>query len=234
MRQSNRKLLCGLKSTGSSCVTFSYGCVCHALSNLTKDLCAHAAVSTTLAKRIKLAQLFRNKHVAMCMDEEDTDPDTDVCNVTAGDVDRLLAKELFVSSLSNSAIDVLCHTLSNDRGKCPFYMDVVGGVNDYLSATGVNTSTIPRNQVPSGGADTQMYSSSVARPAVAAVHGGIQPKALSPTIQQLAPPSIITALQAVGAYTPSLPSYPHPFANDLHVSNKTATGPPFSQPAKWA
>lgn len=59
-----RKLLCGARSGGSNCVVFSYGCLCHALSNFVKDICKIQFVKETLTKTIKLAQLFRNTHVA--------------------------------------------------------------------------------------------------------------------------------------------------------------------------
>lgn len=133
----------------------------------------------------------------VCVDDEDTDPDTDVCNVTALDLDLGLAKKRCISSASHYFIYVLPHTLSNDCVQFLFNRDVPGEANDYRSAIGVNTPTILCIQAPWGNTETHIYSRIVLRRAVAAVHGDIQPTALCPTIQQHAPPSVIASLQPI-------------------------------------
>lgn len=62
--KATRSLLCGGRDGGSNCVVFAYGCLCHALSNLTKDICKEPFVKEIITKTIQIAQLFRNTHVA--------------------------------------------------------------------------------------------------------------------------------------------------------------------------
>ena len=50
-----RKLISGEIDGGSNCVQFAYGCACHALSNLVKDLCQVTFTKDTLSKAIMLA-----------------------------------------------------------------------------------------------------------------------------------------------------------------------------------
>lgn len=61
---SGAQVVVRIKFRGSSCVLFSYGCVCHTLSNLVKDICANSSVRWLLGRTIKLAPLFQNTHVA--------------------------------------------------------------------------------------------------------------------------------------------------------------------------
>lgn len=61
--QLTRILLWGLKDGESSCIVFTYGCVCHVLSNLVKGFCSHLAARTALLQTISLVQLSKNMHV---------------------------------------------------------------------------------------------------------------------------------------------------------------------------
>lgn len=62
--QSNQNVLCGAKQRGSSCLVLAYRCVCNLPINLVKVIFACDTVRSILAKTIKLAQRFRNNHVA--------------------------------------------------------------------------------------------------------------------------------------------------------------------------
>lgn len=59
-----QKLLSGAKDVGSSCVVFAFGCICHGISNLAKDLYQHPVVKEALARTVKLARFFCNTHAA--------------------------------------------------------------------------------------------------------------------------------------------------------------------------
>ena len=59
-----RNLIFGKIDGRSKCVQFAYGCVCHTLSSLVKNLCRVTFIKDTLSKEIKLTRLFRNTRIA--------------------------------------------------------------------------------------------------------------------------------------------------------------------------